>query len=56
MIQAVDFVSARSGFALGQDGQVFKTKNRGERWLDLSGVGNDDATGSVVLDYDREAS
>ena len=45
LVQAVDFVSARTGFALGQDGQVFKTRNRGERWLDLSGVGNDDATG-----------
>ena len=45
LIQAVDFVTARTGFALGQDGQVFKTRNRGERWLDLSGVGNDDATG-----------
>ena len=45
LIQAVDFVSPRTGFALGQDGQVFKTRNRGERWLDLSGVGNDDATG-----------
>ena len=45
LIQAVDFVSPRTGFALGQDGQVFKTRSRGERWLDLSGVGNDDATG-----------
>jgi photosystem II stability/assembly factor-like uncharacterized protein len=45
LIQAVDFVTARNGFALGQDGQVFKTRNRGERWLDLSGVGSDDATG-----------
>ena len=45
LIQGVDFVTARSGFALGQDGQLFKTRNRGERWLDLSGVGNDDATG-----------
>ena len=45
LIQAVDFVTGRTGFALGQDGQLFKTRNRGERWLDLSGVGNDDATG-----------
>ena len=45
LLQAVDFVSARTGFALGQDGQVFKTKTRGDHWLDLSGVGNDDATG-----------
>jgi photosystem II stability/assembly factor-like uncharacterized protein len=45
LIQGVDFVSSRSGFALGQDGQVYKTRNRGDRWLDLSGVGSDDATG-----------
>jgi photosystem II stability/assembly factor-like uncharacterized protein len=45
LVQAVDFVSPRTGFALGQDGQVYKTRNRGDRWLDLSGVGNDDATG-----------
>ena len=45
LIQAVDFVTPRTGFALGQDGQVFKTRDGGERWLDLSGVGNDDATG-----------
>jgi photosystem II stability/assembly factor-like uncharacterized protein len=45
LIQAVDFVSGRTGFALGQDGQVFKTRNRGDRWLDLSGAGNDDAEG-----------
>ena len=45
LVQAVDFVSQRTGFALGQDGQVYKTRNRGDRWLDLSGVGNDDATG-----------
>jgi photosystem II stability/assembly factor-like uncharacterized protein len=45
LIQAVDFVTARNGFMLGQDGQVFKTRNRGARWLDMSGVGSDDATG-----------
>ena len=45
LIQALDFVSGATGFALGQDGQVFKTRNRGERWLDLAGVGSDDASG-----------
>ena len=45
LIQAVDFVTPRTGFALGQDGQVYKTRNRGENWSDLSGVGTDDATG-----------
>jgi photosystem II stability/assembly factor-like uncharacterized protein len=45
LIQAVDFVTSRTGFALGQDGQVYKTRNRGESWSDLSGVGSDNATG-----------
>ncbi len=45
LVQAVDFVTGVSGFVLGQDGQVFKTRSRGERWLDLAGVGSDDATG-----------
>jgi hypothetical protein len=45
LLQAVDFASSRHGYAVGQDGQVFKTSNRGGRWLDLSGVGNDDAAG-----------
>ena len=45
LIQGVDFVPPRTGFALGQDGQVYKTRDRGDRWLDLSGVGNDDASG-----------
>jgi photosystem II stability/assembly factor-like uncharacterized protein len=45
LIAAIDFVTGRYGYALGQDGQVFKTRNRGRRWSDLSGVGNDDATG-----------
>ena len=45
LIQSVDFVTSRTGFALGQDGTVFKTRNRGDSWGDLSGVGNDDATG-----------
>ena len=45
LIQGIDFVTSRTGFALGQDGQVFKTRSGGARWSDLSGVGNDDATG-----------
>lgn len=45
LLASLDFVSARTGFVLGQDGQVFKTRTGGRRWSDLSGVGSDDATG-----------
>lgn len=45
LLASLDFVSARTGFVLGQDGQVFKTRSGGRRWSDLSGVGSDDATG-----------
>jgi photosystem II stability/assembly factor-like uncharacterized protein len=45
LLATLDFVDARTGFVLGQDGQVFKTRNGGRRWSDLSGVGSDDATG-----------
>jgi photosystem II stability/assembly factor-like uncharacterized protein len=45
LLSSLDFVSARAGFILGQDGQVFKTGNGGRRWSDLSAVGSDDATG-----------
>ena len=45
LLSSLDFVSARTGFVLGQDGQVFKTRNGGRRWSDLSGVGTADATG-----------
>lgn len=45
LLSSLDFVSARAGFVLGQDGQVFKSRNGGRRWSDLSGVGTADATG-----------
>ena len=45
LLASLDFVSARTGFVLGQDGQMFKTRHGGRRWADLSGVGSDDATG-----------
>ena len=38
---------------LGQDGQVFKTRNGGRRWADLSGVGSDDATGMAFSSESR---
>jgi photosystem II stability/assembly factor-like uncharacterized protein len=45
LLASLDFVSARTGFVLGQDGQLFKTRHGGRRWADLSAVGSDDATG-----------
>jgi len=45
LLASLDFVSARIGFVLGQDGQLFKTRHGGRRWADLSAVGSDDATG-----------
>jgi photosystem II stability/assembly factor-like uncharacterized protein len=45
LLSAVDFVTSRLGFALGQDGRVFKTRNGGRRWSDLAGVGSDDGIG-----------
>jgi photosystem II stability/assembly factor-like uncharacterized protein len=45
LLASLDFVSARTGFVLGQDGQLFKTRSGGRRWSDLSAVGSDDATG-----------
>jgi photosystem II stability/assembly factor-like uncharacterized protein len=45
LLASLDFVGARIGLVLGQDGQVFKTRNGGRRWRDLSAVGSDDATG-----------
>jgi hypothetical protein len=45
LLTSLDFVTARTGFVLGQDGQLFKSVNGGRRWRDLSGVGSDDANG-----------
>jgi photosystem II stability/assembly factor-like uncharacterized protein len=45
LLSAVDFVTANGGFALGQDGRVFKTRDRGRHWSDLAGLGSDDGVG-----------
>ncbi|MGH2980063.1 MAG: WD40/YVTN/BNR-like repeat-containing protein [Solirubrobacterales bacterium] len=45
LLASLHFVSARTGFVLGQDGRLFKTRSGGRRWSDLSAVGSDDATG-----------
>jgi photosystem II stability/assembly factor-like uncharacterized protein len=42
----VDFVSARTGFALLTDGRVFSTRNGGRSWRESLAVGND--TGSQL--------
>jgi photosystem II stability/assembly factor-like uncharacterized protein len=52
LLASLDFVSARTGYVLGQDGQVFKTRTGGRRWADMSGVGTDDATG-MAFSSDR---
>jgi photosystem II stability/assembly factor-like uncharacterized protein len=41
----VDFVDARTGYWLGTDGRVFRTRNGGRRWTLLTGVGTSDAYG-----------
>jgi photosystem II stability/assembly factor-like uncharacterized protein len=45
LLSSLDFVSTRTGFVLGQDGQVFKTTSGGRRWSDLSGIATDNAKG-----------
>lgn len=44
-IQDADFVSARVGYALTRDGRLWKTKNAGRRWTELSAIGNDGGEG-----------
>jgi photosystem II stability/assembly factor-like uncharacterized protein len=43
--RTVDFVDARTGFWLGDDGRVFRTRNGGRSWTPLLGVGTSDAYG-----------
>jgi photosystem II stability/assembly factor-like uncharacterized protein len=45
LIAAVDFVSARVGFMLEQNGRLWRTDNRGRTWDDLAAVGTDEAIG-----------
>jgi photosystem II stability/assembly factor-like uncharacterized protein len=53
LLASLDFVSARTGFVLGQDGRLFKTRHGGRRWADLSAVGSDDATGMAFSSESR---
>ena len=59
----VDFVDARTGFWLGDDGRVFRTRNGGRSWSQLLGVGTSDAYGMAFssatrgyLVFDRSAT
>jgi photosystem II stability/assembly factor-like uncharacterized protein len=45
LLASLDFVSSRTGYVLGQNGQVWKTRNGGRRWNDLAAVGSDNANG-----------
>jgi hypothetical protein len=40
-LAGLDFVSARSGFALGKGGRVWRTRNQGRTWRELVGTGTD---------------
>jgi len=42
-LKDVDFVSSKVGFALTEDGRLWRTGNGGRKWTDLPGVGMDDA-------------
>src|SRR5207244_3038073 len=43
-LAAVDFVTSRSGFALGKGGRVWRTRDRGQHWKELLATGTDGAT------------
>jgi photosystem II stability/assembly factor-like uncharacterized protein len=42
-LAAVDFVRGSRGFGLTLDGRVWETRNRGRRWRELPGIGNESA-------------
>jgi hypothetical protein len=51
--RTVDFVDARTGFWLGDDGRVFRTRNGGRSWSPLLGVGTSDAYGMAFSSATR---
>jgi photosystem II stability/assembly factor-like uncharacterized protein len=51
--RTVDFVDARTGFWLGDDGRVFRTRNGGRSWTQLLGVGTSDAYGMAFSSATR---
>jgi photosystem II stability/assembly factor-like uncharacterized protein len=50
LLAEVDFATARSGFALGQNGRLWSTRDRGEHWRDRPGIGSDDGVGMSFSD------
>jgi photosystem II stability/assembly factor-like uncharacterized protein len=50
LLSEVDFVTARTGYALGQNGRVWVTRDRGDHWRDLSGIGSDNGVGISFSD------
>jgi photosystem II stability/assembly factor-like uncharacterized protein len=44
-LRAVDFADARTGFALAQNGRLYRTRNAGRNWTALPGVGTEGAYG-----------
>jgi photosystem II stability/assembly factor-like uncharacterized protein len=51
--RTVDFVDARTGFWLADDGRVFRTRNGGRSWSQLAGVGTSDAYGMAFSSATR---
>jgi photosystem II stability/assembly factor-like uncharacterized protein len=49
----VDFVDGRTGYWLGVDGRVFRTRTGGRRWTLLTGVGTSDAYGMAFSSATR---
>jgi photosystem II stability/assembly factor-like uncharacterized protein len=45
LLEAVDFVTARSGYLLEQNGRLWKTRDRGRTWHLLLGTGTETAIG-----------
>ncbi len=41
----VDFVSAKFGYAFATDGRLWRTKNAGKKWTDVSAIGTDLGSG-----------
>jgi photosystem II stability/assembly factor-like uncharacterized protein len=53
LARRVDFLDARTGFWLGTDGRVFRTRDGGRRWTLLTGVGTDAADGMAFSSATR---
>jgi photosystem II stability/assembly factor-like uncharacterized protein len=51
--RTVDFVDARTGYWLGTDGRVYRTRNGGGRWSQLTGIGTSDAYGMAFSSATR---